>query len=96
MKIFIGLLCCLFFGARVCSGVPKASSDANQQVLTGSDDKVSQLLLDVFKKRVNESEWDGEGLYHSDIEESNNQGLQIVMCFKQMSQTLHLVIVELA
>ena len=77
MKMFIGLLCCLFFGARVCLGLPEDSSDANQQELTGSDDKVSQFLLDFYNKRANESEWDGEELFDSDIGELKNEGLQL-------------------
>ena len=56
-----------------------ASSDTIEQEVTGSDDKVSQMLLDLYNKRVNESDWDEEELYHSDIGESKNQGLQVVI-----------------
>lgn len=76
--MFIALLW-LTFGVARCLGVPDHSSDAKQREATDeeSGDRFSQFLLDLYNKRINESEWKEEEI-SGDIGEFDSEGLRIM------------------
>lgn len=79
--MFIALLW-LTFGAAMCLGVPDHSSDPKQRETTEeeSEDRFSQFLLDLYNKRINESEWKEEET-SGDIGEFDSEGVQILQSY---------------